>query len=416
MIESISACPLLCSKHRAAPLLAERDQYLQHLLAIGMHPSRVRCTATFLIHIVRILELTTLREVSSTEIERASQRWIEYRSLDQKNAGAATSVTTKNFSRIARGWLRFHRLLDQGTPPGPFDRELENFRSALPSHQGLSPATVAGYVSRAHCFLDWLARSELDLANVSLITIDRFLTEKRESGWKLGTLATQCLALRAFFKYAEERDWCQRGLARGVKGPRRPKYADAPKGPTWAQVRQLIRSANGDSPRDLRARAMLLLYSVYALRNSEVAQLRLEDFDWRNETFTVRRAKKGGIQHYPIQYEVGEAILAYLQKGRPRCVCRNVFVTLQVPYRPISPAGMWVIVKKRRYGNETGHSDAGPHALRHACATQLLKKGSSLKEIADFLGHHDTRSVGIYAKYDQRSLREVAAFSLRCIR
>lgn|SRR6185437_4483630 len=120
-----------------------------------MHPSRVRSTATFLIHIVRILGLTTLREVNSTEIERASQRWIEYRNLD---AGAATSVTTKSFSRIARGWLRFHRLLDQGTPPGPFDRELEDFRSALPSRQGLCPATVVGYASRASFHISTLKR------------------------------------------------------------------------------------------------------------------------------------------------------------------------------------------------------------------------------------------------------------------
>ena len=54
----------------------------------------------------------------------------------------------------------------------------------------------------------------------------------------------------------------------------------------------------------------------------------------------------------------------------------------------------------------------GPHALRHACATQLLKKGSSLRDIADFLGHKDTKSVSIYAKYDTRSLRALASFSL----
>jgi integrase/recombinase XerD len=35
-----------------------------------------------------------------------------------------------------------------------------------------------------------------------------------------------------------------------------------------------------------------------------------------------------------------------------------------------------------------------------------------LKEIADFLGHRTIKSVAIYAKYDRRSLRKVAAFSL----
>ena len=144
--------------------------------------------------------------------------------------------------------------------------------------------------------------------------------------------------------------------------------------------------------------------------------LRLEDFDWRNETFTVRRAKRGGIQQYPIQFEVGEAVLEYLQNGRPHCVCRNVFVTLQLPYRPIRAPAMWSIVKRRMDKTDIACKHTGPHSLRHACATHLLSKGSSLQEIADFLGHQDTRSVGIYAKYDKRSLRKVAAFSLAGIR
>lgn len=54
----------------------------------------------------------------------------------------------------------------------------------------------------------------------------------------------------------------------------------------------------------------------------------------------------------------------------------------------------------------------GPHALRHSCATRLLSQGSSLQEIADFLGHRDLNSVSIYARYDNRLLRKVGAFSL----
>jgi alpha,alpha-trehalase len=38
----------------------------------------------------------------------------------------------------------------------------------------------------------------------------------------------------------------------------------------------------------------------------------------------------------------------------------------------------------------------GLHSLRHACATQLLRRGSSLRDIADFLGHRDMKSVSIY--------------------
>jgi integrase/recombinase XerD len=104
--------------------------------------------------------------------------------------------------------------------------------------------------------------------------------------------------------------------------------------------------------------------------------------------------------------------LRYL-KARPRCACRNVFVTFQQPYRPVSGPAMWHVVSHRLQRLGIQANRRGPHALRHACATRLLKKGTPLKDIADFLGHRDAKSIGLYAKFDTRSLRRVAAFSLR---
>lgn len=218
--------------------------------------------------------------------------------------------------------------------------------------------------------------------------------------------------LAVVLRFIEERGWCKPGIPQGIISPRISKYTDAPKGPSWKDVRRLIRSIKTKDPVALRARAMILMYSIYGLRSSEVAGLRLEDFDWRSETFIVRRAKHGGVQQFPIQYEVGEAILEYLRNGRPRCDSRHVFVGVCVPYRPLGPGGMWGVVGNRMKKLGIQPERLGPHSLRHACATHLLKKGSSLQEIAAFLGHRDTKSVGIYAKYDKRSLHKVASFSL----
>ena len=200
-------------------------------------------------------------------------------------------------------------------------------------------------------------------------------------------------------------------LPRHSKSPNR-KVRPIAERPPWKQIRRLLNSEVLTNPADLRASAILFLCSIYGLRCSEIVNLTLDDFDWVNEIFVVRRAKRGRIQQFPIQFEVGDAILKYLQLGRFRCPCRFLFVTLKPPYRPVRSATIWSIIANRIRRLGLNLKPAGPHSFRHACATELLRRGSSLKEIADFLGHRDLESVSIYAKSDLRSLRKVAAFSL----
>lgn len=55
----------------------------------------------------------------------------------------------------------------------------------------------------------------------------------------------------------------------------------------------------------------------------------------------------------------------------------------------------------------------GPHTLRHSCATHLLSRGFSLKEVGDHLGHVSPVATQMYTKVDLASLREVGEFDLR---
>jgi site-specific recombinase XerD len=48
------------------------------------------------------------------------------------------------------------------------------------------------------------------------------------------------------------------------------------------------------------------------------------------------------------------------------------------------------------------------HILRYTAATQMLRGGASLKEIADILGHRNLNTTAIYAKVDVPTLAEVA--------
>ena len=235
---------------------------------------------------------------------------------------------------------------------------------------------------------------------------------KGASGWNRKSVSVAAQALRAFFRYAETRGWCATGFAKGIQGPKIYKYEGLPEGPSWEEVRRLLRSVKGSG----RLRYEHGQFSRCSRSmDCAVAKCRgcmLSDFDWREEVFVVNHSKRGGPQRYPLQREVGDAILQYLKRGRPRCACRHLFVTLNPPYRPLGAYGLWALTSRRLGAVGIQCRKRGPHVLRHACATRWLQQGASFKEIGDLLGHRGLESVGIYAKVDLPALRAVAAVDL----
>ncbi len=50
----------------------------------------------------------------------------------------------------------------------------------------------------------------------------------------------------------------------------------------------------------------------------------------------------------------------------------------------------------------------GAHRLRHTAATEMLRAGASLAEIAQVLRHREIKTTAIYAKVDTTRLRALA--------
>jgi len=315
---------------------------------------------------------------------------------------------------MAKRWLRFYgKLILASRPRLAFADELEEYEEFMKSERGLAPDTIRGRLSEATAFLKWFSKhNQRNLSAISLRDVDKYFAMKT-AGWTTKVSHASCAAvLRAFFRYAENRRWCAAGIAGGIKGPPiRTDYFKS-RGPKWSDVLRLLRTTRRTNPVDVRARPILLLFSLYGLRRSEVRRLLLKDFDWRTRTFTVHRSKRGGLQQFPIHRELADAILSYIRKARPRSARRHLFVSFHPPYGPMHPVSLSRIVKLRMTRLGIRSAQMGPHSLRRACATELLKQGISLTEIADFLGHRDCQSVGLYAKFDMQYLRNVAVLDL----
>ena len=109
---------------------------------------------------------------------------------------------------------------------------------------------------------------------------------------------------------------------------------------------------------------------------------------------------------------VGNAILRYLKEARPRSAHRELFLSVEAPIRPLSPACGSGIVRSRLATLGIDVPGRGAHCLRHANARHLLEAGFVLKEIGDHLGHRSASSTRTYAKVDLTGLRRVAEIDL----
>jgi integrase/recombinase XerD len=151
---------------------------------------------------------------------------------------------------------------------------------------------------------------------------------------------------------------------------------------------------------------VLLVLVRLGLRAGEVVGLRLSDIDWRAGEMVVR-GKRRRQDRLPLPNDVGEAIAAYLQNGRPNQTAhREVFVRAVAPIGPLTSTGIFAIV--RGACSRAGVPAVGPHRLRHTLACQMANAGIPLPAIAEVLRHRAISTTTEYARVDLEHLAALA--------
>jgi integrase len=254
------------------------------------------------------------------------------------------------------------------------------------------------------------------MRNVSVGHVERYLDGQKARGWALPTLAIAAYSLQKFFLHAEGRGWVRRGLSFGVPTYAIPRHAFVAKGPSWKDVQRMIASLDDRRSVELRDHAMLLLMAVYGLRAGDVIALHLTDIDFAERILTVQRRKNIVTQRFPLNRDTVRTLRRYVNSARPVSECPAFFTTFVAPYEPLRHGTVYMRVRGLFIKNRITSVRRGPHALRHACANRLMKRGHSVSEIAAFLGHADTNTVREYARFDHKALRKIADFSLEGLR
>ena len=214
-----------------------------------------------------------------------------------------------------------------------------------------------------------------------------------------------CGALRGFCVTRIARRARQRP-EQDVDRPRTYLLSDIPRSISPAEVTR-ARLRGPDLGRRQADYAALLLLATYGLRSREIAALTLYHIDWRRERLSVPGRKGGHSTAFPLSSPVGEALVDYLQHGRPLSAERHVFF---MAFAPCAHPPHAVSKLATKYLLKAGIQvpRPGSHTLRHSCVQPLADADFSLKTICDFVKHCSPKTTEIYTKVAVEALREIA--------
>ena len=291
---------------------------------------------------------------------------------------------------------------------GASEQLVDAFGRYLSEERGCVASTVQAYQRIAHTFVaEDLGPRAGGLGRLRLPQVLAFVQRNLRAPRRTST-HTLTTALRSFLRYLHGRGELPCDLAAAV--PRVPVWslASLPAPLPAGGVATVLAHCDRSTAAGQRDYAILLLAARLGLRSSEVCRLRLDDLDWPRGCLHVRAGKSDREAVLPLSSEVGRALAIYLERARPRCGCREVFVRACAPRVGLTPGAIYGLTRAAfaRAGFTGGRQ--GAHTLRHTLATDLLRRGASLDEIAEILRHRDPSTTALYAKVDVKMLRTVA--------
>ena len=192
----------------------------------------------------------------------------------------------------------------------------------------------------------------------------------------------------------------------GLKPPKVEKKT--PETLTVEEVNLLLDQPSGDSPKEIRDKAMLELLYATGIRVSELIGLKISDVNLSTSSITCKHGSSE--RSIPFSNTAKAAITKYLKDTRSAMVDDNAgdILFTNCSGQPMSRQGFWKLIKY--YGNKAGiEKDITPHTLRHSFAAHLVENGADLKSVQEMIGHSDISTTQIYADLSNSKIREVYA-------
>jgi len=284
-----------------------------------------------------------------------------------------------------------------------------DYAEYLRKERGLSNATLKNYLPPVQLFLlqhfgaGSICLGELDARKVSTFILEQAQHLHPNQVKLVGT------ALRSFLRFLFVDGAMSSDLSHCV--PKVPLWhmRGLPRALAPEQIEQVLSHCDRTTVVGKRDYAILILLARLGLRTGEVVALHVEDLHWSIGEIIIH-GKGASCDNLPLTQELGEAIVDYLEHGRPRCSSRDLFLRSKAPLRGFATSvAISTLVRRALDRAGVDLPSKGAHLFRHGLACSMLRQGGTLEQIGVILRHHHPDTTALYAKVDLAGLHSLAA-------
>ena len=283
--------------------------------------------------------------------------------------------------------------IDWGSMRGEVDR----FEQYLREVNQASENTVQSYRRDLMQMITYLEEKEIrEAAKVTKTSLHGYILHMEEQGKAATTISRMMAAMKAFFNYECMQACIRRNPAESLHAPKVEKKA--PVILSVDQVSALLAQPSGQTPKEIRDKAMLALLYATGIRVSELIGIQMEDINMNIGFLVCRDGERE--RTIPFGRSAKAALEEYLEHARNDLLRGkgSDYFFVNCTGGAMSRQGFWKIIKY--YGEKAGiEEDITPHTLRHSFAAHLIARGADMRAVQTILGHSDMATTQMYAAY-----------------
>ena len=280
---------------------------------------------------------------------------------------------------------------------GSMRGEVDRFEQYLREVKQASENTVQSYRRDLMQMITYLEEKEIrEAAKVTKTSLHGYILHMEEQGKAATTISRMMAAMKAFFNYECMQARIRRNPAESLHAPKVEKKA--PVILSVDQVSALLAQPSGQTPKEIRDKAMLALLYATGIRVSELIGIQMEDINMNIGFLVCRDGERE--RTIPFGRSAKAALEEYLEHARNELLRGkgSDYFFVNCTGGAMSRQGFWKIIKY--YGEKAGiEEDITPHTLRHSFAAHLIARGADMRAVQTILGHSDMATTQMYAAY-----------------